>query len=73
VAAVEADIDHRTPYSEGGPTAEANLSPLCRHDHGVRHEFGWTYSVDHRGVHDWRSPLGHAYEVHPNTSSGTPP
>jgi hypothetical protein len=73
VAAVEADIDHRTPYSEDGSTDEANLSPLCRHDHGVRHEFGWTYSVDHRGVHDWRSPFGHSYEVHPNTSGGTPP
>jgi hypothetical protein len=73
VASVSADLDHRIPYSEGGPTDEANLNPLCRHDHGMRHEFGWSYKVDHRGGVDWTSPLGHSYATHPNTSAGTPP
>ncbi|MGI9584249.1 MAG: DUF222 domain-containing protein [Acidimicrobiia bacterium] len=67
------DIDHRIPYSEGGATDESNLQPLCRHDHGVRHEFGWSYEVDQRGNVTWTSPLHHSYATFPNVPAGTPP
>ncbi|HSJ83493.1 MAG TPA: DUF222 domain-containing protein, partial [Acidimicrobiia bacterium] len=34
------DLDHRQAWTEGGPTEEDNLEPLCRHDHQLKHA-GW--------------------------------
>ena len=66
--AISSDLDHRTPWADGGPTTEANLGPLCRHDHCIRHQHGWTYQPLPNGTHQWTSRLGHTY-----TTSGTPP
>jgi hypothetical protein len=66
--AINADLDHRTPYSDGGPTTDDNLGPLCRHDHCIRHQHAWTYTPLPNGTHQWTSRLGHTY-----TTSGTPP
>ena len=66
--AISSDLDHRTPYADGGPTTEDNLGPLCRHDHCIRHQHGWTYTPLPNGNHQWTSRLGHTY-----TTSGTPP
>ena len=65
----QCDLDHRIPWSEGGPTLCRYLGPGCRHDHvTVRHRIGWTYRRLPNGDHLWTSPLGHTY-----TTSGTPP
>lgn len=40
--AVDSDLDHRIPWSEGGATETCNLAPLCRHDHCNRHQCGWS-------------------------------
>jgi hypothetical protein len=57
------DLDHRQPWSEGGPTVAANLEPLCRRDHRRRHA-GWrTTRLDERRV--WVSPLGRIYPMNP--------
>jgi hypothetical protein len=61
------DLDHRIPWSHGGPTTIHHLAPLCRHDHRIRHH-GWTYQPLPNGDHLWTSPLGHT-----STTSGTPP
>lgn len=61
------DLDHITPYAEGGPTDHGNLAPLCRHDHVIRHLPGWGYQVEPDGSIPWRTGLGHAY------TSGRPP
>ena len=37
------DLDHRKMYSEGGPTCESNLVPLCRRHHRCRHRLGWRH------------------------------
>lgn len=66
--AISSDIDHRRPYSDGGPTEEQNLGPVCRYDHCLRHRFGWTYASLSNGDHLWTTRLGHTY-----TTSGTPP
>ena len=66
--AIGSDLDHRTTWKEGGPTSEENLGPLCRHDHCIRHQHGWTYTPLPNGEHQWTSRLGHTY-----TTSGTPP
>ncbi len=81
--AVDCDMDHRIPVSEGGPTEVSHLAPVCRHDHDkVRHKLGWVYrpvpSAESgasgrqlgrgRGEYQWTSRLGHTY-----TTSGQPP
>ena len=66
--AIGSDLDHRTTWKDGGPTTEENLGPLCRYDHCIRHQHGWTYTPLPNGTHQWTSRLGHTY-----TTSGTPP
>jgi hypothetical protein len=66
--AISSDLDHRVRYTYGGPTTETNLGPLCRHDHCIRHQHGWTYQPLPNSDHQWTSRLGHTY-----TTSGTPP
>ena len=63
--ATQSDLDHVTPYGDDGPTEVANLAPLCRHHHRVRHEYGWRYRRLDSGHHEWVSPLGHRYTVAP--------
>lgn len=62
------DADHSTPYSESGVTETENSAPLCRHDHCVRHQTGWTYTHRPDGDIVWKSPLGTTY-----TASGRDP
>lgn len=62
------DLDHREPWSEGGPTEVDNLVPVCRRDHMVRHKAHWTHEALHNGDHIWTTRLGHTY-----TTSGKPP
>ncbi len=57
----QCDIDHTTPWADGGRTSLRNLAPLCRHDHRVRHETGWSYRRTEAGSLEWLSPLGHRY------------
>jgi hypothetical protein len=65
--ATDCDLDHTTPYAEGGLTEEHNLAPLCRHDHRIK-DTGWTYQPLPNGDHRWTSKLGHTY-----TTSGRSP
>ncbi len=63
--ATACDLDHTRPWSEGGPTCEHNLVPLCRHHHMLRHR-GWTYTRGDDDTITWTSPLGWTYTtVHP--------
>jgi hypothetical protein len=59
--AVGSDFDHRVSYAEGGETSEDNGDPLCRHDHCVKHQAGWTYQILSDGRHQWHTALGHTY------------
>ena len=65
--AADCDLDHRKAWADGGPTTEANVAPLCRHDHIVRHN-GWKLERLPNGAHRWTSRLGHTY-----TTDGRPP
>lgn len=64
----DCDLDHRVAFAEGGPTTVDNLTPLCRHDHRLRHLDGWGYSPLPNGDHRWSTALGRTY-----TTSGNPP
>lgn len=57
----QCDLDHRKPSSQGGPTHNDNLGPLCRHHHMVRHHAPWQLVRLLNGNHQWTSPLGHTY------------
>jgi hypothetical protein len=38
------DLDHVIPHNRGGPTADHNLAPLCRHHHRLKTHAGWRYT-----------------------------
>lgn len=66
--AADCDLDHRIRWADGGATDPANLTPLCRHDHRIRHHAGWQHQALPDGGHRWTRRLGHTY-----TTSGVPP
>lgn len=59
------DQDHTVEYRHGGPTVAADLGPLCRHDHTLKGQAGWTLEQPTPGTFVWTSPLGGRYEVQP--------
>ena len=61
VPSSDCDLDHTTPWARGGTTDPSNLAPLCRHDHRIRHRWGWRYRKGAGATHQWTSPLGHSY------------
>ena len=63
--ATECDLDHTRAWAEGGPTITDNLSPLCRHDHRLKHS-GWRMKRIRPGIYQWTSPLGHTYTTGPD-------
>ncbi len=58
------DLDHTTPYPSGA-TAAANLAPLCRRDHRIKHETPWQLTQPEPGQFVWSSPTGHRYARDP--------
>ncbi|HVR77272.1 MAG TPA: DUF222 domain-containing protein [Acidimicrobiia bacterium] len=60
----DSDIDHRKAWTDGGPTQEDNLEPLCRHDHRLKHA-GWKLEKTVTDEYLWTSPLGLKYTVDP--------
>ena len=63
--AAECDLDHRTTVAEGGTATNDNLEPECRHDHRIRHQFGWTHQRLSNGHIKWTTKLGHTYTSPP--------
>ncbi|MGB8359940.1 MAG: DUF222 domain-containing protein [Acidimicrobiia bacterium] len=59
--AYHCDLDHRKPFSRGGPTHNDNLGPLCRHHHMAKHHAPWQLERLPNGDHRWTSPLSHTY------------
>ena len=64
----QCDLDHRIRFIDSGPATPRNLVPLCRHDHRLRHENGWTHVALPNGDHQWTSKTGRTY-----TTSRAPP
>jgi hypothetical protein len=64
-SSLAADIDHTIAATDGGPTAGANLGPLCRHDHRLKHETRWHLTQTAPGAFTWTSPTGHTYRQDP--------
>ncbi len=62
-AAARSELDHRDPFPRGS-TSVANLHPLCRHHHRLKHD-GWSCVRDRSGATTWTSPRGQQYTVAP--------
>ncbi|MFQ5555306.1 MAG: DUF222 domain-containing protein [Acidimicrobiia bacterium] len=71
--ATDCDLDHRTPWAEGGLTTNGNLAPLCRHDHRIRHHTEWNYQSLPNGTHQWTTTLGHHYTTGRDTVTTAKP
>jgi len=59
------DIDHTHDHAKGGPTAESNLGPACRHHNLMKLEGGWQLDQSEPGHFVCTTPTGQRYEVHP--------
>jgi len=57
----QCDLDHTTPYDEGGITCECNLAPLCRRHHRAKQADGWQLKQPQPGVLVWSLPHGRPY------------
>jgi hypothetical protein len=60
-AAARCDLDHTTPYDQGGRTCECNLAPLCRHHHRCKQSDGWRLEQPSPGTMHWTTPAGRRY------------
>ncbi len=62
-----ADLDHRQRWTDGGPTTDHNLNPLCNHNHGTKDQGGWRLELIDEVTFEWTSPLGikHLVEIEP--------
>lgn len=65
---IDCDIDHTATWADTGVTDSDDLAALCRHDHCIRHQTGWSYERLPNGDYLWTSPLGCTY-----TTSGRDP
>lgn len=59
----DSDLNHLTPYSQGGQTLVDELVPLCRHDHNLVHQGGWQVRRLDPSTYQWTSPCRHTYTV----------
>ena len=66
----QSDIDHTKSVADGGETCDCNLVPLCRHDHCIKHQHGWTYRTLPGGIRQWTIRLGHTYTTNQMPESG---
>ncbi|OMC54175.1 hypothetical protein A5747_16870 [Mycobacterium sp. IS-836] len=67
-AAVDCDVDHTIPYSQGGPTHASNLKCYCRTHHLVKTFFGWTEQQLPDGTLILTSPAGRTYVTTPGSA-----
>ncbi|MEU3765477.1 DUF222 domain-containing protein [Amycolatopsis keratiniphila] len=59
------DLDHAVPWQHGGHTADTELVDLCRRDHRLKDEPGWTYHLDPDGTLTITTPTGQRHDSTP--------
>ncbi|RSN28249.1 HNH endonuclease, partial [Amycolatopsis sp. WAC 01416] len=77
------DLDHSVPWQFGGTTNADDLIDLCRRDHRLKDEPGWTYHLTSDGTltittptgqsHDSTPPPLHPPRAHTGPTEETPP
>ena len=63
--ATRCDLDHVTPYDQGGRTCECNLHPACRRDHQRKQTPGWTLTTPTPGTLTWTTPGNRTHTTTP--------
>jgi len=66
--AVDCDLDHTIPYSQGGLTHAANLTCKCRLHHLVKTFWGWSEQQLPDGTLILKSPAGHTQVTTPGSA-----
>jgi hypothetical protein len=66
--AIDCDLDHTIPYSDGGPTHASNLKCYCRTHHLVKTFWGWRDKQLPDGTMILTSPAGQAYVTTPGSA-----
>jgi hypothetical protein len=59
------DLDHSTPFEQGGVRSAANLGPLHRGHHNDKTHHRWRLQQPEPGRFVWTAPTGHTYDVDP--------
>ncbi|RSN23345.1 HNH endonuclease [Amycolatopsis sp. WAC 04169] len=59
------DLDHAVPWQHGGHTTDTELIDLCRRDHRLKDEPGWTYHLDPDGTLTITTPTGQRHDSTP--------
>jgi hypothetical protein len=60
------DLDHTTPYDQGGRTCPCNLGGLCRFHHQLKQHRLWRLTQPVPGAFTWITPAGRAYAIEPD-------
>ena len=63
--AVDSDVDHLHDWFLGGRTDEANLLPLCRNHHRLKHATKFSVARADDGTVSWTSPTGFTATTEP--------
>jgi hypothetical protein len=63
--ATRSDLDHITPYDQGGRTCECNLHTPCRRHHRLKGSAGWHADMTTPGTITWTLPHGRSYTTTP--------
>jgi hypothetical protein len=66
--AIDCDLDHTIPYSDGGPTHASNLKCYCRTHHLVKTFWGWRDKQLPDGTMILTSPAGQVYVTTPGSA-----
>jgi hypothetical protein len=59
----QCDLDHTTPFDDGGITCECNLAALCRRHHRAKQAPGWHLTQPEPGTLTWTAPHGRTYRA----------
>ncbi len=55
------DLEHATPWHDGGHTNDTNLNAICPRHHRAKHDAGWQPQQQPDHTIAWTSPTGHRY------------
>ncbi|WP_019483779.1 DUF222 domain-containing protein, partial [Arthrobacter sp. TB 23] len=70
--AVFCELDHTTPWSQGGKTSYSNLAALCKRHHMFKTEGYWHYQQPDPGTIIAISPAGETYLTRPDPPPAPP-
>lgn len=61
------DLDHTTPFDQGGRTCACNLGGLCRFHHKIKQHPRWGLRQPAAGTFIWTTPTGRQYIARPDS------